>query len=40
MSNEISAQNQEIIDLIKQLKNKSIEFYEVPKEYRYHPLIV
>ena len=40
MSNEITIQDQEIKTLVKKLKDKSIGFYAVPEEYRYHPLIV
>lgn len=40
MSNEITVQDQEIKTLVKKLKDKSIGFYAVPEEYRYHPLIV
>lgn len=40
MADKISSHNQEIISLVEQLKERSIGFNDVPKEYRYYPLIV
>ncbi len=40
MSNETTTQDQEVISLVERLKNRSIGFYAVPQEYRYHPSVV
>lgn len=40
MAEELTIQNPDVVSLVKRLKDRSIGFYDVPDEYKNHPLIV